>query len=202
MSDPFQPLPLFSFPLFSSILADFDQHRAPLAQLITAHRANHVGLRRSNRDGWHSGEEFLQVRDEHLAWVLHNVLVFGKHALGRFYGNWARHELRLGSWWANVLDPGGWNAPHHHLPQHWSGVYYVRVPDVGTTPDDLHGRIEFLNPNVTQSAYGGGNFAYAPKDGLTLLFPSSLVHLVHPHGGTEPRISIAYNFNVVPTTGA
>jgi uncharacterized protein (TIGR02466 family) len=196
-ADPFQPVPLFAFPLFSSLLGDAESHREPLTRLILDHRSSHAGIRRSNRDGWHSGPEFLTVQDEHLAWVLHNVTVFAQHALGRFYGGWARHELRLGSWWANVLDQGGWNAPHHHLPQHWSGAYYVDVPDVGTTPDDLHGRIEFLNPNVTQSAYGSGNFAYAPKDGLTVMFPSSLLHFVHPHKGTRPRISIAYNFNVV-----
>jgi hypothetical protein len=31
-----------------------------------------------------------------------------------------------------------------------------------------------------------------------LLFPSSLQHFVHPHAGERPRVSIAYNFNVVP----
>lgn len=197
-SDPFQPIPLFAFPLFSSMLGDADRHREGLTRLILDHRARHAGIRRSNRDGWHSGPEFLDVRDEHLAWVLHNVTVFAERALARFYGNWARHQLTLGSWWANVLDPGGWNAPHHHLPQTWSGVYYVRVPDVGTAPDDLRGRIEFLNPHPVQSAFGGGNFAYAPREGLNLLFPSSLVHLVHPHAGSEPRISIAYNVTVAP----
>jgi hypothetical protein len=33
---------------------------------------------------------------------------------------------------------------------------------------------------------------------MTLLFPASLIHFVHPHEGDEDRISVAYNFNVVP----
>lgn len=199
MSDPFAPIPLFSFPLYSAILADHEEHKAGLIKEVLDHRAVDPGIRRSNRDGWHSGDAFLASRNDDLAWVLHNVTVFAKKALARHHQNWARTDLRLGSYWANVLDAHGWNAPHHHLPQHWSGVYYVQVPEVGTVAEDLRGRIEFLNPNVNQATFGSGSFAYAPREGLTLLFPSSLVHFVHPHTSGEPRITIAYNFNVVPT---
>lgn len=195
--DPFEPIPMFTCPLFSTMVPGHEQHNPRLLDEILAHRATHAGVSRSNRNGWHSGEEFLQLRTESIGWLLQNVVRFGRLALAPYYDDWARHELRLGSYWANVLTRGGFNAPHHHMPQNWSGVYYVSTTGVSTDPATGAGWIEFVNPNPTQSAWGSGNFGYAPRPGLTLLFESSLTHYVHPHDGDEPRVSVAYNFNVV-----
>lgn len=199
MSDPFAPIPLFAFPLYATVVGGHEAHRQPLLDEIAAHRARGAGLRRSNRGGgWHSDESFLQSRHPSLGWVLQSVTAFARQALAPSYGQWARQELKLGSYWANVLPAGAWNAPHHHHPQHWSGAYYVSVPAVGGTADDPGGMIEFLNPSPVQSQWGQGSFAYAPRDGAILLFPSSLVHLVHPHPGPGDRVSIAFNLDVVP----
>jgi uncharacterized protein (TIGR02466 family) len=197
--DPFAPHHVFAFPLFSTVLAGFEPHRQPLVDQILALRASNAGIVRSNRSAWHSGEEFLHHKSEHVAWVLEKILKFARLSLGRYYNNWASSELVLASSWANVLGPGGWNAPHHHHPCNWSGALYVSVPNVGTTPGDPSGMIEFLNPTPWLSGINqGGNFVYGPKEGLTLMFPASLYHFVHPHASETPRISIAYNLNVVP----
>jgi uncharacterized protein (TIGR02466 family) len=197
VSDPFTPTQqLFSFPLFSSLIAGFDEHRAPLLELILDLRERYPGVTRSNRNAWHSGDELLQHRSEHVAWLLGKVLKFGRLSLGRYYDDWARADLQLAGAWANVLGPGGWNAPHHHFPTHWSGVVYIQCSPV--IPGDPAGMIEFLNPTPYLSYINQpGNFAHAPKEGLTIVFPASLVHYVHPHAGDAPRVSIAYNFNVV-----
>jgi uncharacterized protein (TIGR02466 family) len=203
MSDPFTPTPLFAFPLFSTVVAGFDEHRAALLAEVLALQAKEPGIRRSNRNAWHSGDAIQTLRSEHVAWVLDKALTFGRLALGKYYQDWATTELKMGSYWANVLGSGGWNAPHHHFPQHWSGVFYVSVGSVGATPEDMGGLIEFLNPTPWQSAIGrGGNFFYAPKNGLVLLFPASLLHFVHPHASDEPRVSVAFNMNVVPRARA
>jgi uncharacterized protein (TIGR02466 family) len=197
--DVFEPIDLFAFPLFSAMIAGWESHQEALVDEILEHRAKDRGVVRSNRDGWHSGDAFTERPSEHLRWVLSNVTRYAHRALAPFYDDWATSELRLGHFWANVLTKGGWNAPHHHYPQHWSGTYYVRVGSrAGREPGDIAGMIEFLNPFPIQSHWGGGSFAYAPRDGLQLLFPAPLVHLVHPHQDDFERISIAYNFNVVP----
>lgn len=198
-ADPFAPLPLFPFPLFSSVIGGFEEHREPLLNEILDLRRRFPGIVRSNRDAWHSGDEFLAHRSEHVAWMLQKVTKFARLTLGRYYQNWATADLTLASCWANVLEPGGWNAPHHHFPCHWSGVFYVSAGRAGIAPGDSGGMIEFLNPTPWQSVYGqGGNSAFAPKNGLTFLFPASLYHFVHPHTTDEPRVSIAYNLNVAP----
>lgn len=198
--DPFTPTNLFAFPLFSTRPAGFEQHKDGLVADILAHKAEHLGMVRSNRKAWHSGDEFLESESEHLAWLLTAALVYGRRALGRYYRDWANSELHLGRFWANVVGPGGWNAPHHHFPAHWSGVFYISMGQMGSgDPHDLDGMIEFLNPTPWQTQWGqSGNFVFGPREGVMLLFPSSLVHFVHPHSCEQDRISVAFNLNVGP----
>jgi uncharacterized protein (TIGR02466 family) len=199
VSDAFTPIPLFAFPLFVTIVGGAQQHKDALVKEILDLERKHPGIRRSNRNAWHSGEEFLASRSEGVAFVLQNATNYARQALGRYYQGWATSELKMGSYWANVLRAGGFNAPHHHHPTHWSGAYYVQVPQVGNGQDDLSGMIEFLNPTPWNTLGGtAGNFGYGPKEGMVMLFPASLVHYVHPHASEQPRISIAFNFSVVP----
>ena len=162
-------------------------------------RKRHKGVVRSNRNGWHAGPEFMESGDPHIQWVVDTALRFARRALAPAYNNWEKQELQVGTYWANVLDKGGFNAPHHHSPQHWSGVYYVDVPDLDSpSGENLGGMLEFVNPTA---AYGGGersgNFAISPRAGMLCLFPAPLVHFVHPYHGPGERISIAYNLNIV-----
>jgi len=201
MADPFTPRELFSFPLFTTMVAGHEEHDAPLLEHILELRSKHPGRTRSNRNAWHSAEEFATSRNEHIAWVLKCIMDYAKRALAPSYQDWATSDLRLVQYWANVLGAGGWNAPHHHFPTHWSGTYYVSVPPVGNGVDDFSGLIEFLNPTPWQSVLGrGGNVTHGPRAGMNVLFPASILHFVHPSSNAEPRVSIAYNLLVVPKT--
>ena len=195
---PFEPIPLFAVPLYASMVNDHQAHQAGLVKEILAHKAQDPeGEVRSNRSGaWHSGSSFLASRHPDIAWMLQNVTSFARRALGASYGNWSNKELRMGSYWANVVGRHGFNAPHHHLPQDWSGVYYVQCGTLGEGGNDFSGWIEFLNPNLQQSSWGAGNYLQKPKDGMVLLFPSSQLHYVHPLKTKGQRITIAFNFNV------
>lgn len=201
-ADPFAPGALFSFPLFASVISGFEEHRDPLRQHVLGLRERFPGVVRSNRDAWHSGPEFLSHRTEHVAWLLQKVTSFATRALGRYYDGWSKSDLVLAGCWANVLERRGWNAPHHHFPTHWSGVYYVSTGPRPTIEGDRGGMLELVNPNPALAMIGlSGNYLHAPKDGLMLLFPATIHHFVHPHDSDEPRISIAYNFNVTPKGG-
>jgi uncharacterized protein (TIGR02466 family) len=199
-ADPFAPTSLFSFPLFASVVAGYPERREAFVAEVLALREQHPGIVRSNRNAWHSGDELFQQRSEHVAWLLQKVTKFAKLSLARYYRNWEAQDLAITSCWANVLGPGGWNAPHHHFPNAWSGCFYLSVPpEIGTRAGDPAGMIEFLNPTPWLSAAGqAGNFVYGPKEGLTLLFPASIYHFVHPHPSDAPRISVAFNLEVVP----
>ena len=198
--DPLAPVPLFACPIFPTVLAGFEPRAAPLLREILKLRASYPGVMRSNRNAWHSGEEFLKHPSEPVAWVLQRVVKFATLALAPYYDQWKHSELALAGAWANVLEEGGWNAPHHNFPLQGSGVFYVSVGSIaGNPPGDPSGHIEFLNPTPWLSPMGqGGNFVVPPKPGLTVLFPSSVYHFVHPYKGVEPRVSVAYNLLIRP----
>lgn len=198
-TDPFAPHTLFGFPIFITLLAGHEAHRDPLRGHILGLKQRYPGVVRSNRHAWHSGPEWAQNPSEHVAWLIEKVTKFGHRALGRYHDDWSRSELKLAGCWANVLGHGGWNAPHHHAPTHWSGVYYVSVGTLPTETGDYSGMIEFLNPNPALALLGqSGNYVHPPKDGLLIIFPASVTHFVHPRFADDERISIAFNFSVVP----
>lgn len=199
---PFTPIPLFAFPLYVGMVGGADEHKDALVAHILKCRKENAGIVRSNRSAWHSGPDFEGVDHPDVTWAMRQVKKYARRALAPVYDGWSTRKLVMGSYWANVLDKGGWNSPHHHVPQHWSAVYYVQASEVGEGGRDLRGMIEFVNPNVNQSHFGGGQFAYGPRDGMILLFPSSLMHFVNPHDSDVPRISIATNFDVVPKESA
>lgn len=203
MADALTPIPLFSFPLFVSTLGGHEEHKQPLMSAILDLRSKHPGVRRSNRNAWHSPDRF-GADNPHVQWLLGSMSAFAHRALAPFHDNWSHGVLKLPQYWANVMGPGGWNAPHHHFPYNWSAVYYVSAA-TGTGPqnDELDGMIEFLNPTPWHAMWGRrGNFAQRPQDGLALIFPASLVHFVHPHAHEELRVSVAFNFQVVPKTSS
>ncbi len=199
-TDPFEPLPLFHIPFYTVRVTDHGEHNPALLKRILKMRKRNPGIIRSNRNGWHAGPEFMQSDDPHIRWVIDTATRFARRALAPAYNNWSNTELQLGTYWANVLDKGGFNAPHHHTPQHWSGTYYVECPEPTGAPKDadMGGMLEFINPVASYGAgERSGNFAIHPRAGMLCLFPSALVHFVHPYHGPGVRVSIAYNFNIV-----
>jgi len=191
--DPFTPVPLFAIPLYASLIDGADDHNGPLAQeILEQQKADPQGDPRSVRGAaWHSGDAFRSSRHPSLGWVLQHCLYFAERALAARYDGWRARTLKLRSFWANVLEQGGFHTPHHHLPRHWSGVYYVAA---GNGSDD-DGCIEFLDPHP--SVVGAEpRHRHRPEAGQVLLFPSSLWHMVHPVRSDAPRITVAFNLDV------
>ena len=95
------------------------------------------------------------------------------------------------NFWVNVNTKGDWNIYHDHMGVDLSGVYYVKVPENS-------GEIMFKDPrkgssgerNVVQMPL---NLPLMPKEGVLLMFPPFLEHMVSPSKSDEERISIAYN---------
>ena len=97
----------------------------------------------------------------------------------------------------NANPKGGYNAPHTHPGAHWSGVYYVSQPDF---EDGSSGMIELLDPRlelphwrILDAAAFRGKRTLRPAAGELIVFPSYLVHWVHPNQSEEERVTIAFN---------
>jgi hypothetical protein len=92
--------------------------------------------------------------------------------------------------WAVLGEPGdlSLNQPHHHLPYHFSAVYYPKVPAL----EAPEGSIVFFDPRETFA--GGQPVQLPPQEGMMVMFPSWLKHSVIPfHSCREDRISISLN---------
>ena len=86
--------------------------------------------------------------------------------------------------WVNFLPQYAYNAPHTHPGSQISGCYYFSTP----LPNQEHpfsGRIDFIEDKVETGLQ--------PEKGTLLLFPSNLLHWVHPNYNAEDRISLSLN---------
>jgi uncharacterized protein (TIGR02466 family) len=104
--------------------------------------------------------------------------------------------------WVNVNRTGDFNRMHTHPGSTWSGTYYVDPGADPATPkevaalhlfDPCQGRANTFLPPLAPSS-----FTIRPEAGLMVLFPSYLTHMVFPHRGKQPRISIAFNLRREP----
>lgn len=95
--------------------------------------------------------------------------------------------------WGTILTPGGAVEPHIHAPNWLSGVYYPRFPAALSEAREGWFAIGALPERLS----GGGTLDLRePRPGRMILFPSYLWHGTLPFGGTDDRISFA--FDLVP----
>lgn len=92
--------------------------------------------------------------------------------------------------WFNVAFPksGNYNSPHVHAQSNnqISGAYYIQT-ETPSSEHPLSGRIDFIDKQ-NKSQYG-----FFPKPGTLFLFPSDLLHWVHPYYGDKIRICFSFN---------
>ncbi len=198
-------LPLFSSPLVTLVLPDAAALNDRLRDGILAHEAQSEGRARSNAGGWHSEPGQLEFCGEAGRTLVRHMYALGDDATRRVLVELGqpprpvRWSLRA---WVNVNRAGDFNRVHTHPGSTWSGTYYV---DTGDPPQDAsHGTpIVLLDPcqghaNTFLQPMVPLAFPVRPEPGLMILFPSYVPHMVNPHGGTRPRISIAFNLRKEP----
>ena len=162
------------------------------------------GVAKSNSGGWHSETGQLEFCGDAGRRLVEHMYALGDEATRRLA---AEQRKKIGgcrwtvSAWVNVNRSGNFNKMHVHPASTWSGTYYIDAGDPvdpgGGTPihlfDPCAGRsTSFLPHIVSDSIY------INPKPGLMVLFPSYVPHMVFPHAGTGPRISIAFNLRNEP----
>lgn len=193
---------LFSSPLTGFEVPDADALNKALAADCQSRREKEAGMSVSNQAGWHSERDLFSRPEDsfktlcsHITHVLMHVV---KSTLPSF--TLQTHDIH-GQGWVNINPKGGFNTPHDHTGFHWSGCYYVTVPE---STNDRSGMIEFLDPRGSTgirapqvSMLFAPKFQLRPKAGTMLIFPSYLRHWVYPNQDDEDRISIAFNARIV-----
>ncbi len=171
---------------------------------ILAHARADQGIQTTNLGGWHSANGHLEFLGDLREPLFERMLLMANEATRQYV---AERGLKPFSpqWsfvaWANVSNTGHYNLTHTHAGATWSGVYYV---DTGDTPGQRDSAaLRFDDPAPGSAASFLPTVArfcpeVQPTAGLMVMFPSYLPHFVHPHRGSGPRISIAFNIRREP----
>lgn len=116
------------------------------------------------------------------------------------------HYIKRTISWANRLSKGNYVHEHYHANSHFSGVFYLHVPDDSSdivfkqsgkdwSTLDWEFNVEYFNDlNTKQKIFN-------TSTGKLLLFPSHLKHFVKPSLSDDLRYSIAFNYFVFGTYG-
>lgn len=98
--------------------------------------------------------------------------------------------------WSVWLRPGGHHADHVH-PDGWmSSACYIELPPA-VNAGGKEGWLRFGKPGIPAGGNLGAEHWVQPKPGLLALFPSYMWHGTETFGGTDPRLTIA--FDLVPS---
>jgi uncharacterized protein (TIGR02466 family) len=196
---------LFPSPYASYLWPDAEPLNKELRQKILAHERESPGhgQSKSNVGGWHSSAGQLQFCGDAGKALIQRMVAFTNEATQRTL---AGRKIEDFSWqieaWANVNRAGDFNRMHIHGMSTWSGTYYVDDGDP-PTEQEFGTALEITDASAQRSAtffptiLSAGIFI-KPRAGLMVLFPSYLPHMVMPHRGKRPRISIAFNFRKHP----
>jgi len=155
----------------------------------------------SNIGGWHSERNLHTRLGEHTAYTDHLLRLFAafENPMNEYIKNC--HEKfgvrPLNSYhfdytasWFNVAFGGSYNAPHIHPLSQISAAYYVRTEEP-TKEYPFSGRIDLIENNT--------QYPFSPKSGTLLLFPSDMLHWVHPYHGSDIRICLSFNAGNIST---
>lgn len=103
--------------------------------------------------------------------------------------------------WININPAKAHNNIHNHRGAIISGVYYVDVPE------ENMGNIEFYRNDEAdyyldkvqgkRNNFTSLTVTYPAITGMLYLFPSWLKHSVQSNNGTQNRISISFNYELV-----
>ena len=124
--------PAFASPMMLFQVQDCEVLNRQLVEEGQAMRARSPGVTRSNREGWHSEDDFFGRTEPGCAALRAHILEAVQETtrlLSPHFDFAANRALCQG--WINVNPPGAFNAPHDHSGFALSGVYYASVPPEG-----------------------------------------------------------------------
>ncbi len=189
----------FSVPIFDIDLEGFEHHKQLLIEHFLSLRAGDNGADRSNQGGWHSKNDLFKSEHPSVKWLVRAILQTGAESIKQAKLLPPGNEIVMSACWVNINATGDWNAPHNHLPDEWSGAFYVDVNSKNATSvkSDKDGDIIFFNPLPLSMQYQrSATLIATPASGKMYLFPGYLLHMVAPHFDEKPRISVAFNLTL------
>lgn len=167
------------------------------------------GVRKSNVGGWQSDAFTMHKHYEPFNSIIENCINPAMQDYSKTMG--LSGKVILNNYWINVNYRNNFNMMHTHPGAFLSGVFYIKCPENS-------GNIEFMNSeydlidayaHANPSAHNWwkndkNNFSFffekshilEVESGVCYLFPAWKNHIVQPNNTDDPRISIAFNYNI------
>lgn len=187
---------LFSSPIIIDECSNFLEKKSDLLDFCYKQKESYDSVQYSNRlSAWQSPplepDDSFDLFDEDLIRILAEYKI--------------QKDLMVKYLWININSKNGYNNLHHHgVLTPLSVILYVQVPEgsgdlVFHSPVHLTGcsfytqvSPEFHGENLTMPEY-----RITPKEGMIVVFPSYLWHLVESNNSNCDRISISFNVMTV-----
>lgn len=100
--------------------------------------------------------------------------------------------------WASIYPRGAYVDRHNHGTAHWSGVYYVEVPDEDAMICFDDPKEYSLNHEPHGFKFRGRmQCSFHPKPGKLLLWPGYVNHSSLPNNSDFDRTIISFNINCI-----
>ena len=152
------------------------------------------GVKKTNRNGWHSTTEMHKI--PLFQPLVNELFVMMKEV---WKEEWLDREPVLGNMWANINYKEGYNQPHIHPNSLFSGVYYVKaLPNSGKlmcndpTPG-IQTTLPVRKPGQPPKHLWRETHI-EPIPGRIIMFPAWLWHCVERNKSNDIRISVSFNF--------
>lgn len=188
--------------LFVSVLAHdkLEVDNDALAEFCFNLTNKDTGRKVSNEGGYQSNIFDMSKTPE--LFNLHKQITEKVNSLHDFMGFKKSLRKTVDQCWVNINPPGTYNSMHTHQGGVFTGVYYVKVPENSgelqivspIPPFDFVMKDEYIE---TPNQFNSSNVIIQPKEGYLYLFPCWLAHQVKMNLSDQPRISIAFDVELI-----
>ncbi len=174
-----------------------------LQQLILEREVGHRESKATDITSDYLSQDFFSIDHPVIGWLKSCVNKSVSDYLGEqgldYQVDWALQA------WPNINRRGDYHNLHNHPRSYLSGTYYVAMPTRdqidATARQDLNpGSISFFDPRaqanmlaIKDDGQVEAEHRVLPTEGMLLLWPSFIHHLVHPNLSDELRLSISFN---------
>ena len=179
----------FSTPFYLEMI---EQDIKPLIDYAYELKEKSPGRQSTNVDAWQSNDLISSI-------VLEPFIKKFEDVCNELHQDMQlQHKQLIDNVWININPKGGFNKPHVHSDNVFSGVFYLQC-------DSNSGELVFTHPAVnhvyhfndyTVEKYNNmnsGQFKSPPQERKLIVFPSYATHYVEPNRSDNDRISLAFN---------
>jgi uncharacterized protein (TIGR02466 family) len=196
----------FPTPILRRMIPNSDELNRNLAKYLLLERDKNPSPSTSAVKGWQSARSLTIRNEPHLNRLFRSIGLGLIDVCSASFGfEVTENDVGIAAEaWGNIQGDRDFTAIHNHVEgTHFSGVYYVQV---GSGEDN--GVLELIDPRTVQPLTGPGKFrrpnreiTIRPTNGLLVIWPSWMKHLVYPINEARERISISFNAKIILRDG-